>query len=169
MKKLALIPFLGLLIFFACNESEVIVIGAHAPDLPVQMVDYESIKSDLEGFVLPSAITVGNTAIETSGQPSLGNVFFGENFNARATLGRVLFYDNRMSRNNSIACASCHKQELAFADDTAMSFGFGGKETIRNSMSIVNPMMNSTFFWDGRSRSLEDLALRPVFLSLIHI
>ena len=68
-----------------------------------------------------------------------------------------------MSKNNSISCASCHKQQLAFSDDASLSFGFGGKQTIRNSMSITNPMLNSSFFWDSRSRSLEDLALRPVF------
>src|SRR5688500_701491 len=52
------------------------------------------------------------------------------------TLGRVLFYDRQLSINNSISCASCHKQALAFADNVAFSKGFGNKLTTRNSMPI---------------------------------
>jgi cytochrome c peroxidase len=79
-----------------------------------------------------------------------------------ATLGRVLFYDPQLSVNNRIACASCHKQELAFSDDVAGSVGFGGKVTPRNSMAIVNPVLNRNLFWDSRSGSVMDLSLRPV-------
>src|ERR1043165_1899105 len=75
----------------------------------------------------------------------------------KATLGRVLFYDKHLSINNSVACASCHKQELAFADNVAFSRGFENKVTGRNSMPIVNlPSTLSggfgatNLFWDGR-------------------
>jgi cytochrome c peroxidase len=54
------------------------------------------------------------------------------------TLGRVLFYDPRLSINNSVACASCHKQGLAFSDDAAFSRGFENRITLRNSMPIQN-------------------------------
>src|SRR5258707_10275988 len=54
------------------------------------------------------------------------------------TLGRVLFYDSRLSVNNSISCSSCHKQALAFADNVPFSQGFEGKLTFRNSMPIQN-------------------------------
>ena len=47
-----------------------------------------------------------------------------ENLFPRANIGKVLFYDKQLSFNNSIACASCHKQNLAFADDVAFSTGF---------------------------------------------
>ncbi|HMR58061.1 MAG TPA: cytochrome c peroxidase [Cyclobacteriaceae bacterium] len=54
------------------------------------------------------------------------------------TLGRVLFYDTRLSLNNSISCASCHKQTLAFSDNAALSRGFENRITSRNSMAIQN-------------------------------
>ncbi len=54
------------------------------------------------------------------------------------TLGRVLFYDARLSINNSVSCASCHKQGLAFSDNTAFSRGFENRITPRNSMPIQN-------------------------------
>src|SRR5258708_28802814 len=54
------------------------------------------------------------------------------------TLGRVLFYDPRLSLNNSIACANCHKQSLAFADNSSLSRGYESLVTVRNSMPIQN-------------------------------
>lgn len=82
--------------------------------------------------------------------------------NDGATLGRVLFYDKKLSLNNQVACASCHKQELAFADNQAFSTGFEGAKTTRNALAIVNANLERTLFWDTRSNSLEDLALRPI-------
>src|SRR5690606_35505876 len=58
--------------------------------------------------------------------------------NAGATLGRVLFYDRRLSANATISCGSCHKQELGFADSEQFSIGFEGKKTARHSMSLSN-------------------------------
>ncbi len=59
------------------------------------------------------------------------------------TLGRVLFYDPRMSLNNSVSCASCHKQSLAFSDNAKFSRGFENKITTRNSMPIQNIVSNT--------------------------
>lgn len=83
--------------------------------------------------------------------------------NAGAQLGRVLFYDKRMSLNNTVACGSCHHQELAFSDMASLSAGFGGRKTHRNSMAITNPVVFSNLFWDSRANSPMDLSLRPVF------
>jgi len=63
---------------------------------------------------------------------------YGTNNNYVPTLGRVLFYDTRLSASNSVACASCHKQALAFADNAQFSRGFAGQLTGRNSMPIQN-------------------------------
>ena len=79
-----------------------------------------------------------------------------------ATLGRVLFYDPRLSINNTISCASCHKQQYAFADNTPLSTGFQGQNTIRNTPGIINASNKSVFFWDGRVNSLETQTLMPV-------
>jgi cytochrome c peroxidase len=81
-----------------------------------------------------------------------------------ATLGRVLFYDKSLSLNNTIACASCHKQELSFSDNRALSIGFNGQQTGRHSMALVNARFyqNGRFFWDQRANTLETQVLMPV-------
>lgn len=83
---------------------------------------------------------------------------------AGATLGRVLFYDTKLSANQTIACASCHKQELAFTDDAALSSGFEGGLTGRNSMSLAMARyyQNGHFFWDERAATLEEQTLMPI-------
>lgn len=83
---------------------------------------------------------------------------------AGARLGRVLFYDTRLSKNESTSCASCHKQENAFADPRALSRGFKGKSTKRNSMSLANVgyYESGRFFWDERGATLEEMVLMPI-------
>ena len=79
----------------------------------------------------------------------------------RATLGRVLFYDTKLSLNESISCASCHQQDLGFSDDATLSEGFDGGLTGRNSMPIVNVVYyaNGAMFWDERALTLEHQVL----------
>ena len=81
-----------------------------------------------------------------------------------ATLGRVLFYDTRLSANNTTACASCHHQKNAFVDPTRFSKGFDGKLTDRNALSLVNLRYypRGRFFWDERAGSLEEAVLVPI-------
>ncbi|WP_235292713.1 cytochrome-c peroxidase [Portibacter lacus] len=82
--------------------------------------------------------------------------------NEGAKLGRVLFYDTQLSLNNRVSCASCHDQKSAFADNKALSVGFENKVTPRNSMAIVNPVVNNSLFWDSRSNSIENLIREPI-------
>lgn len=81
-----------------------------------------------------------------------------------ATLGRVLFYDKYLSKNKTIACASCHKQENAFADPLVLSDGFEGGKTARHSMGLTNARFyeNGRFFWDERALTLEQQVLLPM-------
>lgn len=79
-----------------------------------------------------------------------------------AALGRLLFYDTRLSISGTISCASCHKQNLGFADNVPFSSGFAQKKTTLNSMAINNPGFDFSFFWKGRANSLEELALMPI-------
>lgn len=75
----------------------------------------------------------------------------------QATLGRVLFYDKRLSVNNEIACAGCHKPELAFADDKALSEGFDGELTARNSLTLgAFPSFNAYYGFGGGTRMFWD-------------
>ena len=84
--------------------------------------------------------------------------------NAGATLGRVLFYDERVSHNDSTSCASCHKQENDFSDPNQFSEGFEGGLTGRHSMGLANGAYydNGKFFWDERAATLEDQVLMPI-------
>ncbi len=83
---------------------------------------------------------------------------------AGATLGRVLFYDNILSANNTISCASCHVQANGFTDPDRFSTGFEGGLTGRNSMGLSNARFydNGHFFWDERAATLEEQVLMPI-------
>lgn len=83
--------------------------------------------------------------------------------NKGATLGRVLFYDKKLSVNNTISCSSCHKQEFAFGDNNVASTGVNGT-TGRHSMRLINTRFSteSKFFWDERATTLEMQTTMPI-------
>lgn len=99
---------------------------------------------------IPNYITSDNTN---------GNVITDEG----ATLGRVLFYDKKLSSDNSISCSSCHKQALAFGDDAMLSQGVNGI-TKKHSMRLVNNRfsLESKYFWDERALNLEVQTTMPI-------
>ncbi len=77
-------------------------------------------------------------------------------------LGKMLFFDVRLSADNSISCATCHQPEKAFSDSNKIAIGINQQINERNSMSLVNLLWNKNFFWDGRSYSLEHQSLHPL-------
>lgn len=98
------------------------------------------------GYITQDNTTAGNPITDTG-----------------ATLGRVLFYDKRLSRNNSISCASCHQQTGAFSDAATASTGVSGT-TGRHAMRLINTRFaaETRFFWDKRTPTLEDQATQPL-------
>ncbi len=84
--------------------------------------------------------------------------------NEGATLGRILFYDQHLSVNNTVSCASCHIQEFGFSDTAILSDGFDGGKTGRHSMGLSNARfrVNGRFFWDERAETLEEQVLGPI-------
>ena len=82
----------------------------------------------------------------------------------KAILGRVLFYDKNLSIDNSISCASCHKQALAFSDTTLASLGVQGGVATRHSMRLINSRFatEAKFFWDERAATLEAQVTSPI-------
>ena len=80
------------------------------------------------------------------------------------TLGRVLFYDTRLSANNTTSCASCHVQAHAFSDPKPFSKGFHGASTDRRAMPLINLRyyQQARFFWDERAGNLEEMVLLPI-------
>lgn len=78
-------------------------------------------------------------------------------------LGRMLFYEKLLSRDNSISCASCHIQEFAFTDTARFSLGVLGLKGKRQAMSAFNLAWHTNeFFWDGRAHLLRDQSLKPI-------
>ena len=78
-------------------------------------------------------------------------------------LGRHLFYDPILSRDNTISCASCHTQATGFAHvDHELSHGIDGRIGKRNSMTIMNLAWNTSFMWDGGVNHIELQALAPI-------
>lgn len=80
----------------------------------------------------------------------------------QVSLGRRLFFDPILSRDQTVACASCHQPQHAMATNDRVAVGIDGKQGVRNSPSLLNVSYSSLFFWDGRSTSLEDQALQPI-------
>lgn len=82
---------------------------------------------------------------------------------ARVRLGRMLFFDARLSRDGSQSCATCHQQSDGFSDKRTFSIGVKGLAGHRQAMPIVNLAWHRNgFFWDGRAPTLRDQALRPI-------
>ena len=82
----------------------------------------------------------------------------------RVRLGRWLFYDKRLSADGTVSCATCHRPEDAFSEDTATSTGIHGQRGGRKAPSFVNLAWTiyPHFFWDGRAATLEEQALGPI-------
>jgi cytochrome c peroxidase len=83
-------------------------------------------------------------------------------FQAKVELGKLLFFDPRLSKDGSVSCASCHVPSKAFSDPRQFSLGVGGKQGGRNAPAAINAAYNHLQFWDGRAGSLEEQALGPI-------
>ena len=77
-------------------------------------------------------------------------------------LGRKLFYDKRLSSDDSVACASCHNPALGFSDGRSRSVGVGGRSGTRNAPTVLNAAYQPLQFWDGRAPSLEKQVEGPI-------
>ena len=81
---------------------------------------------------------------------------------AKIALGRKLFFDKRLSADGTVACATCHQPERAFADDKPVAEGVAQRRGARNAPSLLNVIYNNGQFWDGRSDTLEEQAVLPL-------
>lgn len=80
----------------------------------------------------------------------------------KALLGKKLFFDTRLSHNNTISCASCHLIEEGGDDNNSVSIGINGQKGTRNSPTVFNARYNKLQFWDGRAKDLEDQVKGPI-------
>ena len=154
MKKASIVSLLllSIFVFQYCSKKDDTATTATtttSPNLPSTTYSYVvSYPNFIQTSLSLNDNTPANNAITNDG----------------ATLGRVLFYDKQLSKNNTISCGSCHKQSEAFDDDIALSKGFEGGLTSRNSMTILNVRFykSGKMFWDERAATLENQVLQPI-------
>ncbi len=77
-------------------------------------------------------------------------------------LGRKLFFDERLSVDGTVSCATCHNPLLGFADGRSVAVGIEGLEGPRSTPAIINRLFSEGQFWDGRAHSLEEQVLGPI-------
>jgi len=150
-----MIVLASLMLMSSCKEepsfiSDEEILRVHL-NLPSQVANYSSPQLPL--FFNDQFITIQDNTPATNPTTNWG-----------ATLGRVLFYDKQLSKNNTISCASCHQQGHGFADTAQLSIGFTGGTTHRHSMALANAVYYSSgrFFWDERAATLEEQVLQPI-------
>lgn len=80
----------------------------------------------------------------------------------KVAIGKQLFFDPRLSRDETVSCATCHRPEMAFADDRPVSVGIGAQAGDRRTPRIANRVYGRSFFWDGRAATLEEQVLQPI-------
>lgn len=80
----------------------------------------------------------------------------------RARIGRRLFFDRSLSRDRSVSCASCHDPAHGFADAKPLAAGIGGRTGRRRTPTILNRAYGKSFFWDGRTPTLEEQVTMPI-------
>jgi len=156
MKAFKILPFLAIAFsVVSCNDSNEDSYTAITETYPAVQAEFGN-SVDLNNLAnyanqtVPAYITKDNSALNPIS-------------NKGATLGRVLFYDKKMSSNNTVSCSSCHKQSVAFGDDSVASTGVNGT-TGRHSMRLINTRFatESKFFWDERAASLEIQTTMPI-------
>jgi cytochrome c peroxidase len=77
-------------------------------------------------------------------------------------LGRQLFFDKRLSRDNSLSCATCHDPQYAFTDPRKLAVGVDGRTGDKRVPRILNRAYGKAFFWDGRVSQLEEQVIMPI-------
>ncbi|MDB4906155.1 MAG: hypothetical protein JWO05_939 [Gemmatimonadetes bacterium] len=132
------------------------VVELPLPQLPATLAGYSDARVPLPQHFL---ISTAGTVVGIDNTPASNPVT-----DAGATLGRVLFYDVRLSANNTVSCASCHQQRFGFSDTARVSRGFQGGHTARHAMGLANARFyqGGRFFWDERAASLEAQVLAPI-------
>ena len=113
-----------------------------------------------------AAVVMGSSEAEEPQAPlGLPAIFWPDDnpySDEKLELGRLLYFDKRLSSDGTVACASCHSSEFAFTDGQAFSTGIGGQVGGRSAPTIINSGYRTNQFWDGRVPSLKEQAKGPI-------
>jgi cytochrome c peroxidase len=125
------------------------------------------LKFIMAGSLLPALFLFAAGPVATPPKPPLGllpvtwpadNPYSA----AKAELGRILYFDKRLSADETLSCASCHDPKKAFTDGAPVSTGIRGQRGGRSAPTVINRAWSLAQFWDGRASSLEDQAIGPM-------
>lgn len=81
---------------------------------------------------------------------------------AKAELGKLLYFDTRLSKDNTVSCATCHSPKFAYGDGLPVSTGIKGQKGGRSAPTVINRAYSLAQFWDGRAATLEEQAKGPI-------
>jgi cytochrome c peroxidase len=150
-------------IIFSLIAGITLIVSCQKQDVSDNSYLYTAINTQFGNSINP------NQLYNYAGQPIPGyinrdNTRGNSIQNAKATLGRVLFYDRNLSTDRSISCASCHQQSFAFSDTALVSSGVENGKTTRHSMRLINSRFaqETRFFWNKRAASLEVQTTMPI-------
>ena len=104
-------------------------------------------------------------AVEPLGVPDRDDIEYPDDeppSDAEVELGKVLFFDKRLSSNDRLSCASCHNPDLGFGDGLALGMGTHGNRLERHTPHLYNLAWNTVLHWDGKVESLEVQVLAPI-------
>ncbi|KAA0130558.1 cytochrome-c peroxidase [Chryseobacterium sp. SN22] len=90
------------------------------------------------------------------------SAYFREQEKPTVILGKMLFFDPKLSKSNQISCSSCHDPEMGWSDSRRVALGNNHLLGARNTMSLFNIETRKSFFWDGRAKTLEEQAAGPL-------
>jgi len=117
------------------------------------------------GSAIAETLVVGEVRIELPLGLQASSAYVPENnppTRERVELGRMLYFDRRLSVDSTVSCATCHDPEHAFAEPRPTSTGVGGKVGTRNAPTVLNRLFSADQFWDGRAADLEEQAKGPI-------
>ncbi|HAN37674.1 MAG TPA: cytochrome-c peroxidase [Chitinophagaceae bacterium] len=142
----------------ACSKKDAAADGGTLPDPVTAALNLPETPYNYAAIALPNHYNTPDVVNQINTPANNSITDWG------ATLGRVLFYEKKLSINQTVSCASCHNPALGFSDSAILSKGFAGGNTGRHSMSLINARYytNGRFFWDERANSLEAQVLQPI-------
>ncbi len=129
------------------------------PTLPLLIVGCFCSLSDLSGSL---RALEPETAKVPLGLKALPQVQDNPQTDAKIALGKQLYFDPRLSADNSVSCASCHDPQKGWSNGEATAAGIDGQRGGRSSPTVLNTAYQQFQFWDGRAGSLEEQALGPI-------
>lgn len=142
--RYTLFLFFGMLFFSSCVNDAIEITNTHYTTEEYQVLrQYIDLPQERDQYTV---ILAKHMTQNGSFAPFIND--------AKATLGRVLFYDKKLSSTEETSCASCHDQALAFSDDKAFSEGINGQVTERNSLPLASTANFSSSYEDGNGGSI---------------